>query len=124
MATFDDREKEFEARFKHDQELRFKSPHGAIACWGCGRPSAWGLPGRGRATPRPSSQPNSPAATLTSSRNWWPILAAQGHAVTAAQVQFELDHLAETAMQQVMSEISASRGVKVERRLRTNSRNA
>ena len=24
MTTFDDREKEFEARFKHDQELQFK----------------------------------------------------------------------------------------------------
>jgi len=24
MPTFDDREKEFEARFKHDQELQFK----------------------------------------------------------------------------------------------------
>lgn len=38
-TTFDERERAFESRFAHEEELRFQARAAAIACWRPGRPS-------------------------------------------------------------------------------------
>lgn len=105
MTTFDEREKDFEARFKHDQELRFKVTarrNRLLGLWAAGK---MGLAGDDAANY---------AKTIVDAEfaggdhhvveKLVADLAAKGQRVTAAQVQFELEHLAETAKRQVMSE--------------------
>jgi hypothetical protein len=105
MPTFDDREKEFEARFKHDQELQFKVKARRNRLLGLWAAEKMGLTGEAAAAY---------AKTIVDAEfsggdrhvveKLVADLAAKGQSITAAQVQFELDHLAETAKQQVMSE--------------------
>jgi len=105
MSAFDDREKEFEARFKHDQELRFKVTARRNRLLGLWAAEKMGLAGEAAAAY---------AKTIVDAEfsggdrhvveKVAGDLAAKGQGVTAAQVQFELDHFAETARQQVMSE--------------------
>jgi len=105
MSAFDEREKEFEARFKHDQELRFKVTARRNRLAGLWAAAKMGLSG---------DAADAYAKTVVDAEfsggdkhvveKLVADLAAKGQAVTAAQVQFELDHLAETAKQQVMSE--------------------
>ena len=106
MPTFEDREKEFETRFKHDQELRFKMTARRNRLLGLWAAEKMGLSGEAADAYAKSVV----AAEFDKGGDKHVVeklvadLAAKGHAVTAAQVQFELDHLAETAKQQVMSE--------------------
>jgi hypothetical protein len=105
MPTFDDREKEFEARFKHDQELQFKVKARRNRLLGQWAAAKMGLSG---------ADADVYAKTIVDAEfsggdkhvleKLVADLAAKGQSVTAAQVQFELDHFAETAKQQVMSE--------------------
>jgi hypothetical protein len=105
MPTFDDREKEFEARFKHDQELQFKVKARRNRLLGLWAAEQMGLAGEAAAAY---------AKTIVNAEfaggdkhvveKLVADLAAKGQGVTAAQVQFELNHFTETAMQQVMSE--------------------
>jgi hypothetical protein len=105
MPTFDDREKEFEARFKHDQELQFKVKARRNRLLGLWAAEQMGLAGEAAAAY---------AKTIVNAEfaggdkhvvdKLVADLAAKGQNVTATQVQFELNHLTETAMQQVMSE--------------------
>ena len=45
MATmFPERERAFEAKFAHDEELRFLSAHAATGCLPSGPPRCWGCP--------------------------------------------------------------------------------
>ena len=105
MTTFDEREKDFEARFKHDQELQFKVTarrNRLLGLW------AAGLMGLG------TEAANAYAKEVVDAEfhggdshvvaKILADLTAKGHAITEAQVKFELDHLAEVAKQQVMKE--------------------
>ncbi|HXP04657.1 MAG TPA: DUF1476 domain-containing protein [Stellaceae bacterium] len=105
MPTFDDREKEFEARFKHDQELQFKVKARRNRLLGLWAAEKMGLAGEAAAAYAKtivdaefSGGDHHVVEKLVAD------LAAKGQSLTAAQVQFELDHFAETAKQQVMSE--------------------
>ena len=106
MPTFQDREKEFEARFKHDEELRFKVTARRNRLAGLWAAERMGLSGEAA---------NAYAQSIVAAEfdkggdrhvaeKLLADLAAKGHAVTAAQVQFELDHFAAQARQQVMNE--------------------
>lgn len=106
MPTFDDREKEFEARFKHDQELQFKVKARRNRLVGLWAAEKMGLSGADADTYAKSVV----AAEFDKGGDHHVVdkvvadLVAKGQSITAAQVQFELDHFAETAKQQVMSE--------------------
>lgn len=106
MATLEDREKEFEARFKHDEELRFKVTarrNRLAGLWAAGK---MGLSG---------DDAEAYAKTIVAAEfgkggdknvvdQLVADLTAKGQSVTADQVRFELDHFATQARQQLMSE--------------------
>jgi hypothetical protein len=105
MPTFEDREKEFEARFKHDEELRFKVTARRNRLLGLWAAEKMGLA---------SDAADAYARTVVDAEfaggdphvvaKVAADLGAKGQTVTTAQIQFELDHFAATAKQQVMSE--------------------
>src|ERR1700691_3861434 len=106
MTTFDEREKDFEARFKHDQELRFKVTARRNRLLGLWAAEKMGLSGAAA----DAYAKTIVAAEFDKGGDKHVVekvagdLAGTGQTVTTAQVQFELDHFAETAKQQVMSE--------------------
>jgi len=106
MPTLEDREKEFEARFKHDEELRFKVTARRNRLAGLWAAEKMGLPSEAAEAYAKSIV----AAEFDKGGDKHVVeklvadLSAKGHAVTAAQVQFELDHFAVQARQQLMSE--------------------
>jgi hypothetical protein len=105
MTTFDEREKEFEARFKHDQELRFKVTarrNRLLGLWAAGRMGLSGAAAEAYAKAVVDAEFHGGDKHVVAKVSH--DLGAKGHAVTEAQVKFELDHLAETAKQQVMQE--------------------
>lgn len=106
MPTLEDREKEFEARFRHDEELRFKVTARRNRLAGLWAAERMGLAGEAA---------DAYAKTVVAAEfdkggdkhvleKLVADLAAKGHAVTAEQMQFELDHFAAQARQQVMNE--------------------
>jgi hypothetical protein len=105
MNSFSEREKDFEARFKHDQELQFKVKarrNRMLGLWAAGR---MGLEGDAADTYAKevvdaefSGGDRHVVAKVVAD------LAAKGQSATEAQVRFELDHLAEQAKQQIMQE--------------------
>ena len=105
MTTFDGREKDFEARFKHDQELQFKVKarrNRLLGLWAAGR---IGLSGdAANAYAREVVDAEFGGGDRHVIDKIVADLAAKGQSCTAAQVQFELDHFAEHAKQQIMSE--------------------
>jgi hypothetical protein len=105
MPTFEDREKEFEARFKYDAELRFKITarrNRMAGIWAAGK---MGLSG-------PAVEEYARSIVDAEFEGGDPHvvdklvadLAAKGHSVTTDQIKFELDHFTATARQQVMSD--------------------
>jgi hypothetical protein len=106
MPSFADREKEFETRFKHDEELRFKVTARRNRLLGLWAAEKMGLSGDAADAYAKSVI----AAEFDKGGDKHVVekvladLTAKGQAVTAAQVQFELNHFAETAKRQVMSE--------------------
>jgi hypothetical protein len=106
MPTFEDREKEFEAKFKHDQELRFKVTARRNRLLGLWAAEKMGLSGEAAEAYAKTVV----AAEFDKGGDRHVVeklvadLSAKGQGVTTAQVQFELDHFAEQARQQVMSE--------------------
>jgi hypothetical protein len=106
MATLRDREKEFETRFMHELELRFKITARRNYMAGLWAAKRMGLTGEAAETYAKSVV----YAELDKGGDKNVIekvvadLTAKGQNVTAAQVQFELDHFAASAKQQVMSE--------------------
>lgn len=105
MTAFDNREKDFEARFKHDQELQFKVTarrNRLLGLWAAKRMGLAGDAAHAYAKEVVDAEfhggDGHVVAKLVAD------LAAKGHAVTEAQVRFELDHLAEQAKQQIMQE--------------------
>jgi hypothetical protein len=105
MPSFADREKGFEARFAHDEELRFRIAARRNRLLGMWAAERMGLSGEAahtyaRTVVYAEFDGGDPAVVAKVVED----LAAKGHAVTAAQVQFELEHFAVTAKQQVMQE--------------------
>ena len=105
MTAFDNREKDFEARFKHDQELQFKVTarrNRLLGLWAAGR---MGLSGEAAAAyAKEVVDAEFHGGDRHVVEKIIADLAAKGHAVTEAQVKFELDHLADQAKQQIMQE--------------------
>lgn len=106
MPTFEDREKEFETRFKHDEERRFKATARRNRLAGLWAAAKMGLSGEAAET-----YAKSVVAAAFGKGGDNPVveklvadLTAEGQAVTADQVRFELDHFAVTAKRQLMSE--------------------
>jgi len=105
MTTFDEREKDFEARYKHDQELQFKVTarrNRLLGLWAAGRIGLSGEAANAYAKEVVEAEFHGGDSHVVAK-----ILAdlgAKGHAVTEAQVKFELEHLAEQAKQQIMQE--------------------
>jgi hypothetical protein len=106
MTTFDEREKEFEARFKHDQELRFKVTARRNRLLGLWAAHRMGLTGEAAETYAKSvvAAEFDPGGDAHVIEKIVADLAAKGHAATADQVRFELDHFAARARQQLMVE--------------------
>lgn len=106
MPTFEDREKEFEARFKHDEELRFKVTarrNRLLGLWAAQRMGLAGEAAEAYAKDVIAAE-FGPGGDRRVVEKLLGDLAAKGQAATPAQVQFELDHFAEEAKQQVMKE--------------------
>jgi hypothetical protein len=106
MTTFDERVREFEARFKHDQELRFKTTARRNRLLGLWAAQRMGLAGEDAE----AYAAEVIAAEFERGGDQNVIdklaadLAAKGHHVTPAQIRFELEHFAERAKQQLMRE--------------------
>ncbi len=105
MNTFEEREKDFENRYKHDQELQFKVKarrNRLLGLWAAGR---MGLAGDAAASYAKEvveaefhgGDPHVVHKVATD-------LTAKGQSATPEQVQFEMNHLAEEAKKQVMRE--------------------
>ena len=106
MTTFADREKEFEARFKHDQDFRFKVTSRRNRLSGLWAAQKMGLTDADAETYvkdvlAAQFEPGGDKRVLDKIVN---DLAAKGQTITPAQVQFELDHFAEQAKRQLMKE--------------------
>ena len=105
MTTFDNREKDFEARFKHDQELQFKVTarrNRLLGMWAAERMALSGDAAQAYAREVVNAEFHGGDRNVID--KLVADLAAKGQQVTAAQVKFELDHFAEQAKQQVMQE--------------------
>jgi hypothetical protein len=105
MTTFDDREKEFEARFKHDQELQFKVKarrNRLLGLWAAERMALSAAAAEAYAREVVDAEfrggDDNVVGKIVAD------LAAKGQDCTPSQVRFELDHLAERAKQQIMQE--------------------
>jgi hypothetical protein len=106
MTTFEDREKEFEARFKHDQEFRFKATarrNRLLGLWAAQRMGLTGPDTEAYAKEVVASE-FEPGGDKHVIDKVVGDLTAKGLAITPAQVKFELDHFAEQAKQQLMKE--------------------
>jgi hypothetical protein len=106
MTTFDEREKDFEARFRHDQEFRFKVAARRNHLLGLWAAQQMGLSGEAaeayarevvNAEFAPGGDRNVIAKLAAD-------LGARDGAMTPERIRFELDHFAEQAKQQLMRE--------------------
>jgi hypothetical protein len=106
MTTFDAREKEFEARFKHDQELQFKITARRNRLLGLWAAQHLGL--LGDSAEAYAERVVQAQLRAGGNRNVIDKLAADLGAkdptFTAARVRFELDHFTEQAKRQLMTE--------------------
>jgi len=104
MTSFADREKEFEARFKHDQEFKFKATARRNRLLGLWAAQKMGLAGADAETyaaevVASAFEPGGEKHVVDKVAG---DLAAKGQTVTPAQIRFELEHLAEQAKRQLM----------------------
>ncbi len=106
MTSFADREKEFETRFKHDQEFRFKATarrNRLLGMWAAQRMGLTGADAETYAKEIVAAE-FEPGGDKHVIEKVVGDLAAKGQAVTPAQVRFELEHFGEQAKQQLMKE--------------------
>ena len=103
---FDEREKEFEARFRHDQEFRFKVTarrNRLLGLWAAARLGLEGVDAEAYAHKVVEAQ-FEPGGDRHVVDKIAADLAAKGDATTPAQIRFQLEHVAEEAKQQLMRE--------------------
>ena len=106
MTTFDTREKEFEARFKHDQELRFKISarrNRLLGLWGAQHLGLLGDAAEAYAQRVVEAQLQ-PGGNQNVIDKLAADLGAKDPMFTAARIRFELEHFAQQAKRQLMQE--------------------
>ncbi|MFZ3234140.1 MAG: DUF1476 domain-containing protein [Stellaceae bacterium] len=106
MATFADREKEFEARFKHDQEFQFKVTARRNRLLGEWAAQLLGLLGEaaeayGKHVVDAQFEPGGDKRVVAKVAA---DLGAKDPTITPDRVAFELDHFADRAKQQLLAE--------------------
>jgi hypothetical protein len=105
MNAFDERERDFEARFKHDQDLQFRVKarrNRLLGLWAAGR---MGLDGdAAQAYAKEIVDAEFAGGDRRIVEKICADLNAKGQSCTSAQIEFELTHLAETAKTQIMRE--------------------
>ena len=106
MATFDTREKEFEARFKHDQELQFKITarrNRLMGLWAAQQLDLLGDTAEAYAQRVVEAQLQ-PGGTKNVVDKLAADLGAKDPTFTTDRIRFELEHFAEQAKRQLMTE--------------------
>lgn len=106
MTGFDDREKEFEARFKHDEELAFKvrtRRNRLLGLWAADHLGLAGAAAEAYAKEVVNAEfaPHGDDAVIAKLRA---DLAAKGLAIGEAQIRDEVNRLMGEAKKQVMQE--------------------
>jgi hypothetical protein len=105
MAAFEEREKDFEARYRHDQELQFKVKARRNKLLGLWAAARMGLNGDAAdAYARSVVDAEFEGGDRHVVEKVCADLTANGQSCTPAQIQFELTHLADRAKQQIMQE--------------------
>jgi hypothetical protein len=106
MAIFEDREKEFEARFQHDQEFRFKTTarrNRLLGLWAAHQLGLLGEVAEAYAA-RVVEAEFEPGGEKHVVDKLAADLGAKDPTFTEARIRFELEHFAEQAKQQLMRE--------------------
>jgi hypothetical protein len=106
MATFDEREKGFEAKYKVDQELRFKVTarrNKLLGLWAAGKMGISGTEADAYAKEVVAADFDKPGDDDVIQKVA-ADLKAKGHGADAAEVRRELDRLTATAKEQIMAE--------------------
>jgi hypothetical protein len=104
MPTFADREKEFEARFKHDEEFRFKATarrNRMLGLWAAGLLGLTGEAAEAYAKEVVAAQFD-PHGNQRVVDKLAADLAAKDPSITRGRITFELEHFAAQAKQQLM----------------------
>ena len=105
MTTFQEREKEFEARFKHDEELKFKVTARRNRLLGEWAAARMGLTEEdAKAYAKEVVDAEFAGGDRHVVEKVCADLTAKGQSCTPAQIQAELKHLGEAAKQQIMQE--------------------
>ncbi|MBV9825942.1 MAG: DUF1476 domain-containing protein [Alphaproteobacteria bacterium] len=105
MTTFGDRERDFETRFKHDQELQFKVKarrNQLIGRWAAERMGMSGETAEAYASDVVNAEFDGGDKNVID--KLLADLTSKGESCTLAQVQFQLDHFGADAKRQIMSE--------------------
>lgn len=106
MATFADRERDFEARFKHDEELRFKATarrNHLLGLWAAALLGRTGDAAEAYAKQVVAAQ-FQPGGDGQVVDKLAADLAAKDPGITLDRIRFELHHFAEQAKRQLMAE--------------------
>jgi hypothetical protein len=106
MAIFEQREKEFEARFRHDQELQFKTTarrNRLLGLWAAHHLGLLGDAAEAYAERVVQAQLQ-PGGNKNVVDKLAADLGAKDPTFTADRVRFELEHFAEQARKQLMRE--------------------
>src|SRR6516165_4786695 len=104
MSMFDDREKGFEAQFKHDQEFRFKVTvrrNRMLGIWAAERLGLLGDAAEAYVKHVVDAQ-FEPGGDKHVVQKVADDLGAKDQTFTAARIRFELEHFAEQAKRQLM----------------------
>ena len=106
MTSFADREKEFEARFKHDQEFKFKVTARRNRLLGLWAAERLGLLGDAaeeyvKHVVNAQFEPGGDKHVVSKVAD---DLGVKDLTLTPARIRFELDHFAEQAKRQLMKE--------------------
>jgi hypothetical protein len=106
MPTLADREKEFEARFKHDHELKFKATARRNRLLGLWAAQQLGLLGDAAEAyvKRVVDAQFEPGGDKHVVDKVADDLGAKDPTITPARIRFELEHFAEQAKRQLMKE--------------------
>ena len=105
MDAFDERERAFESRFQHDQDLQFKVKARRNRLLGLWAAARMGLAGEAaQAYAKEVVDAEFAGGDHHIVEKICADLTAKGQSCTPAQVEFELKHLGETAKHQIMRE--------------------